>query len=467
MESWKRSVALVGRPNVGKSRLFNRLIKKRVSIVFDKPGVTRDVVSAVSPEGYTVMDTGGIGLPEVGTPGDLLRAVDEQVAFALQAAAVVVLVVDAREGLNPIEEEIAEKLRKRGGNVILAVNKVDGPEAKTRGDEFFKLGLRPMFEVSAEHNYGIEDLLAGIRAAFPEEDLVEKIENEPKGKRINLCLAGRPNVGKSSLANRLLKSDRLIVSSTPGTTRDAVDLELDYQPPSGDPLYFRLTDTAGLRPNRKVDNSVEFFSSVRTRDAIDRADVVFLLIDALDGITRQEKRLTGEILESGRPLIVLVNKWDLARKQFEQEPMEGYEDINDFRKAYEASLRKELFFIPRAPVFFGSATEGFGLDALLKEAARLHERAGKNLSTGQLNRVIQELIEKRPPRKLQGKRFRIYYTVQTGTRPYRIRVFCNQEFRLEDTYARYLEHGLIEAFELEGCPIRFDLVGKEHKRPLR
>ena len=465
MENWKQSVALVGRPNVGKSRLFNRLVRKRVSIVFDKPGVTRDVISAPSPEGYTVLDTGGIGLPEKGSPGDLLKAVDEQVAFALQAAAVVVFVVDAREGLNPIDEESAERLRKRGGNVILAVNKVDGPDARTRSDEFFKLGLRPIFEISAEHNYGIADLISGIQAALPEVDLLETLEAEKPGRRINLCLAGRPNVGKSSRANRLLASDRLIVSSTPGTTRDAVDLDLDYLTPEGKTLQFRLTDTAGLRPTRKVDNSVEFFSSVRTRDAIERADVVFLLIDALDGITRQEKRLTGEVLETGKPLIVLVNKWDLAREQFKKEPIEGYESIKEFREAYEASLRKELFFIPRSPVFFGSATEGFGLDALLREADRLHKRAGKSLTTGQLNRAIQELVENRPPRKLQGKRFRIYYTVQTGNRPYRIRVFCNQEFRLEDTYSRYLEHGLIEAFDLAGCPVRFDLVGKEQKKP--
>jgi GTP-binding protein len=471
MDNWKRSVALVGRPNVGKSRLFNRLVRKRISIVLDKPGVTRDVLSAPAPEGYNVLDTGGIGLPadQQSTTTELVEAVEEQVHFALQAASVVVFVVDGREGLNPIEEDIAEYLRRRkDGKVIIAVNKVDGPDARSRAEEFYGLGLGPVVEMSAEHNYGLDELRRYIAEALPAPDPEPvhtpetPVEPSPTAgkRRVNIAITGRPNVGKSSLANQLLKLERLVVSDTPGTTRDAVSLDLDYTTPEGKVLPFRLVDTAGLRPTRKVDDVVEYFSTLRTREAVESADVVFLLIDALDGITRQEKRLAGEFLDVGRPVIILVNKWDLARDKFREEPMEGYERFTDFKHAYEQSLRKELFFLPQTPVFFGSALEGFGLDEVLRTAVNLDQRARIQLPTGQLNRVISALFEKRPPRKLSGKRFRVYYAVQTGNLPFRIRLFCNQEFRLEDTYQRYLEHGLVDAFELQGCPIRFDLVGK-------
>lgn len=455
-----RTVALVGRPNVGKSRLFNRLCGKRMSIVHDMPGVTRDLISTEVRDDYVLLDTGGIGMELQMTPKNIATAAEEQVEFAIQAASIILFVVDVRAGITSLDEIVAEKLRRYGKQVILVANKVDLEENEDAADEFLRLGLGEPFKVSAEHGRGIHDL---------EQAVDEKLGPRPEGsegdrsERIRIALLGRPNVGKSSIGNRLLKSTRLIVSDVPGTTRDSVELDLDYLHRDGDLLKFRLADTAGLRMKRKVDSPVEYFSTVRTQAAVERADVVFLVIDAVDGVTKQDQALAGEVLDAGRALVVVVNKWDLIIERWEQDPIDGYKNLKHFLKSYEESLRKEMFFLPDPPILFVSAVTGFEIESMLEAAAALQATLDMKLPTGRLNNLVQKLFEARAPKVVGTKRFKVFYAVQTGSRPLRIRFFCNRIERLDPGYRRYLEKAIIHEFRLGGCPVRFDLVGKEKR----
>ncbi len=467
-----RSVALVGRPNVGKSRLFNRLVGRRVSIVHDQPGVTRDIVSEEVNGDYLLMDTGGLGSDLPNTPKVIAEAVAEQVDFAIQAAALVLFVVDAVEGLTVQDEQIAVRLRRFRKRTVLVANKVDHAGREGNVHEFLKLGFGEPIAVSAEHGVGERELREAVEARLgpkPEaapaaEGGAEPVEAEAKepreADRTRICLAGRPNVGKSSLGNALLKSERLIVSEVPGTTRDAVRVDLDYPAPNGDIWKFQLIDTAGRRQANRVDSSVEYFSALRSSQAMVEADVVFLVLDAMEGVTKQDKMLAGEVMESGPGLAVVVNKWDYALKKFAREPLPGYENEADFRKAFVKAVRRELFFLPDSPVIFTSAKEGIAVEEILKKAREIMRRVERPLPTGQLNRVLQELVERNPPHFRDGRRFKIYYALQTGKQPFRIRIYCNQAGKLEEGYRRYLETGVLAAFDLKGCPVRFELVGK-------
>jgi len=455
MTDANRTVALVGRPNVGKSRLFNRIAGRRLSIVHDMPGVTRDVLSAEVERDFLLLDTGGLGMSPDMTSAGIAEAAEEQVEFAVQAARVVVLVVDGREGPAPLDETVAERLRRFGKIVFTAVNKLDDPEAASQAEAFAALAAGPPIAVSAEHGHGVETLVGRLREA-----LGPAPEVAPPEPRTRLALIGRPNVGKSSIANRLLQAERLLVNEAPGTTRDAVELDLDYAHPDGETLLFRLIDTAGIRSKKKVASPVEYFSGVRTQHALERADVVFLVIDALDGVTRHDQALAGAVLEAGKAIAVAVNKWDRVREQFAEDPPAGYRSLKEFLKAYEDALRRELFFLPDAPVVFTSAVGEARLEGLLEQAAGIRATLDMQLPTGQLNRVLRELVDDRPPPARGAKRFKLFYAVQTGSRPFRIRCYCNQAARLDPTYRRYLENGLIEAFRLEGCPVRLELVGK-------
>ncbi|MGB0408568.1 MAG: ribosome biogenesis GTPase Der [Opitutales bacterium] len=455
-----RTVALVGRPNVGKSRLFNRLCGRRLSIVHDMPGVTRDLISAEVRDDYVLLDTGGIGMELEMTPKKIATAAEDQVEFAIQAATVILFVVDVRSGITALDEMVAEKLRRYGKQVILVANKVDREDEEAAADEFNRLGLGAPCTVSAEHGRGMTDLNEAVDALLGPKP--EGSEGD-KDKRIRISLLGRPNVGKSSIGNRLLDSNRLIVSDVPGTTRDSVELDLDYQHPDGANLKFRLADTAGLRMKRKVDSPVEYFSGVRTQHAMERSDVVFLVIDALDGVTKQDQALAGEVLDAGRALVVVVNKWDLIIERWEQEPIEGYKNLKHFLKSYEASLRKQMFFLPDPPVLFVSAMTGFKIESILETAASVEATLDLKLPTGKLNNVIHGLFEARSPKLVGTKRFKVFYSVQVSSRPLKIRFYCNRVERLDPGYRRYLEKALIHEFRLSGCPVRFDLVGKEKR----
>ena len=453
------SVAIVGRPNVGKSRLFNRLAGKRISIVHDRPGVTREVVVADSPDGFALMDTGGIGmLPEM-TPKEIQDATESQADFAIQAANLLLFVVDGREGLIPLDESLAAKFRKMGKSPVLVVNKIDEPEKNYSSSEFGKLGFKNVVSVSAEHGHGVEKLSSLLLSLLPDPPPLPDESEEP---RTRIAFIGRPNVGKSSLCNRLLNMERLIVSDVPGTTRETVELDLDYNTGEENELWkFRLFDTAGLKRRKRIDTSLDYFSAVRTKHAIEEVDIVFLVLDAREGVTKQDKILAGHVLEEGRALAILVNKWDLALESFRKDPLPGYEDEKDFRKSYLKSIRKELFFLPDSPVSFVSAKTGHSIKDFLQMGRDLNSRLDKSISTSALNKLIGEMWEHRPPAKIKGKRFKVFYAVHVENRPFRIKLFCNREHKLGDPYRRYLEKGIHQKFGLSGCPLKFSLAGKE------
>ena len=457
--SFTQSVAIVGRPNVGKSRLFNRLAGRRISIVHDRPGVTRDGVGADSPEGYALMDTGGIGmLPEM-TPTEIQQATEDQADFAIRAADLLLFVVDGREGLIPLDETLALKFRKMGKKPVLVVNKMDEPGKNYSISEFDRLGFEQTVGISAEHGLGMESLLSIIASRLPPPPPPPDDDSDARTK---IAFIGRPNVGMSSLCNRLLNMDRLIVSDVPGTTRETVELDLDYEVEGQEDVWkFRLFDTAGLKRKKRIDSSLDYFSAVRTKHANEAVDIVYLVLDAREGVTKQDKVMAHHALEEGRALSILVNKWDLALEGFRKDPLPGYEDEKDFRKSYLKSIRKEFFFLPDSPVSFVSAKTGYSIKDFLQVAQDLDARMDKALSTSALNKLIGDMWEHRPPAKIKGKRFKVFYAVQVENRPFRIKLFCNREERLNAQYKRYLEKGIQKEFGLSGCPLKFSLAGKE------
>jgi len=459
-----RAVAIVGRPNVGKSRLFNRLVGRRISIVHDQPGVTRDLITAEVDDGrYTLMDTGGIGLYKAElTPKVVADAVEEQVGFALAAAALVLLVVDASEGCTPLDLEVAAQLRQAGKRVIVAANKADTEDRDGLYGEFFELGFGEPMLISAEHGRGVPQLVARIQAALGPAPAPER-DDGPRA--IRLALAGRPNVGKSSLGNRLLGGSRLIVSEVAGTTRDPVRSRLSRAKADGSKAAFVLVDTAGRRTANKRD-TLDFFSQSRADEILAETDVVFLVLDAGQGVTRIDKQLAGELALLGCGLVIVVNKWDLAKQAFREENIDGFEDEEEFRAKFRAAVRRELFFLPDPPLLFVSAKTGLRAEDMLDAAEGVFQRAGATIPTGRINRVIQDLMIKRPPRMVSGKRFKCYYVTQVSKRPIRFRLFCNSEERLEDAYQRFLVKGVHEEFDLAGVPVFLDVVGKP-KQPGR
>ncbi|MBI4621680.1 MAG: ribosome biogenesis GTPase Der [Verrucomicrobia bacterium] len=458
-----RIVAIVGRPNVGKSRLFNRLARKRISIVHDQPGVTRDVISAEIADGrYTLLDTGGIGYKGIDTPAALTRASEQQVDFAIATASLILFVVDGRAGLSSIDERIAQMLRKSRKAVVLVVNKADFDDEKIELSDAYRLGLGEPLRVSAEHGQGETALREAILAALgPEPAQDDTATTKTASDPLCICFIGRPNVGKSSLSNRLLKSDRLIVNETPGTTRDAIELPFTFKGRDGKDYPFRLIDTAGIKAATKLASPIEYFSRLRSLDAIKNTDVVFLVLDAVDGVTQQDKAIAGEAIKEGKPIVIAVNKWDLMQKAFKvQGGFAPYKSERDYREKYEHALFEGLFFTPGSPVIFVSAMSGYEVDRMLNAAVKLNRTLDKKMSTAKLNQVLGHLAERNPPPAIAGRRFRVYYATHTGTRPFRIKLFCNREEKFTEQYRRYLEAGVVKEFDLAGCPIFFDLVGK-------
>lgn len=460
-----RTVAIVGRPNVGKSRLFNRLARKRISIVHDQPGVTRDVISAEVAEGnFTLLDTGGLGYKGKDTPAALTAASEEQVSFAIQTSSLILFVIDGLEGLTSLDEKIAAMLRKSKKPVRLVINKADFDDEKLQLEDAYRLGLGEPIRVSAEHGRGEGDLRDAIIAVLGTTDDLDR--GRDAAEALGVCFIGRPNVGKSSLSNRLLQSDRLIVSDVPGTTRDSVELPFQFKGRDGKMYPFRLIDTAGIKAATKLASPVEYFSRLRSLDAIRNTDVVFLVLDAMDGVTQQDKAIAGEAVKEHKPIVIVVNKWDLVTEAFKKQGgFKPYKSERDYREKYEHALFERLYFTPGSPVIFVSAVSGYEVDRMLNAAVKLNRMLDVKLPTAKLNKVIGYLAERTPPPAVGGKRFRVYYATQTGTRPFRIKLFCNREEKLTEQYRRYLEAGLVKEFDLSGCPIYFDLVGKEKHEP--
>jgi GTP-binding protein len=451
----KSLVALVGRPNVGKSTLFNRLVGQRMAVVDDTPGTTRDRLQADGEWNgvlFTVVDTGGIEvLPErVLDQVDIRRLEDRavqllsensalfireiraQAELAIQEADVVVMLCDAETGLTAADEEVADILRRTDKPVFVAVNKADNAARRDVVFEFYALGLGELFSISALHGSGVADLLDEVVAALPSTPPEEEDDDS-----IKIAIVGRPNVGKSSLLNRLLGRERAIVSPIPGTTRDAFDTHVTYH---GMPLT--LIDTAGIRRRGRIERGVEKWSVLRALRAIQRADVALLLIDAVEGITAQDAHIAGMILDEQVSAVVVVNKWDAIEKD------------SHTMVEYERKLRVELNFMDYVPLLFISALSGQRVGQVLKTALRVQEERLVRVPTAQLNRLVRGAVERHYPRSKHGKRLKIYYASQVAVDPPTFVFHVNDPDLLHFTYARYLENQIRAQYPFTGTPLR-------------
>jgi GTP-binding protein len=445
-----RTVAIVGRPNVGKSALFNRLAGRRISIVHDQPGVTRDRIIAkckLASEPFSVIDTGGIGSDVDASFTDQVHA---EVEIALAASDLLLFVVDAQAGLNPVDLELARRLRKIDKPLILVVNKVDHDKHGPNAAEFSRLGFENQLAISAEHDRGIAPLVAWIERELPKQtDFAEEIAALP----VQIAIVGRPNVGKSSLTNAILLDQRTMVSPISGTTRDAIDIPYERH---GN--QYTLIDTAGIRPRGKVDNTVEIFSVMRSEKSIRRADLVCLVIDATMGVTAQDKKIAGMIQEARKPCIVAVNKWDLIKERTEDK--EALTAVLDEMKA-------QLFFLDYAPVMLVSAKTGAEMTRLFKMIERIRREAQTRIGTGVLNRLLRTTFEAHPPPSKSGKRFKLLFATQPEPRNPTILpvpelvLFVNDDKLLVESYRRYLEAQIREHSPYTGLPLIIHLRARE------
>lgn len=472
-------IAIVGRPNVGKSALFNRVVGRRIAIVHDQPGVTRDRVTAEAEwhgRPFTLVDTGGIGLVRREKADDVItRAALAQVELAIEAANVILLVVNVREGLVPLDREVAARLRRSAKPVLVAVNKVDTGRVENLAAEFAALGFDKIFPVSAIHAEGIEPLLDAATALLPPiptaaitqaEDVEGGTETAPPPAipgPLKLAIVGRPNVGKSSLVNALTQSERVVVSPVPGTTRDAVDVPFEVET-DGVRQSYLLIDTAGMRKTRSVGDSIEFFSVKRAEDSIARCDIAVLVIDAEAGITEQDKKIADKIVSDRKACIVVINKWDLmdeavrtarrdeiARRD-RKETQHGNERMTTLGEFGEW-VQKNLFFLDYAPVIFTSAVSGFHLDRLLEAVRYVAAQLQQKVPTAILNRTLQDAIERRQPVTSHGHRLKFFYATQVRPAPPTFLLFVNREELFSDQYRKYLGDQMRTAFGYEGCPI--------------
>ncbi len=439
----KPTVAIVGRPNVGKSTFVNRLVGARQSIVDDLPGVTRDRIYfdvEWQNKPFTVIDTGGI-IP--GDEDDIMVSIFDQARIACEEAEKIIFIVDGQDGINPIDYDIANVLRQSGKPVYLAVNKCDNPDSLMMTSDFYSLALGEPIGISALHGSGgVGDLLEIITEDF------EVFEDEEEDKRIKIAIVGRPNAGKSSIVNALLNADRVIVSDVSGTTRDSIDSYVKYKDKE-----FIIVDTAGIRKKSKVDYGVEKFAVDRAIRSIRECDVALLVIDAKEGISDQDKKISSIITESGKGLIVAINKWDLIEDK----------KANTLNK-FEKELNIDIPFLTFAPKIFISAVTKQRLSQIFEESEKVYEQCVKRVSTGLLNKVINEAYALNPPTSFKGKRLKIYYVTQAKTQPPTFVLFVNNEELLKDSYKRYLENKLREAFGFFGTPIRISVRERGEKK---
>lgn len=435
-------VAIVGRPNVGKSMLFNRLVGQRLSIVEDTPGVTRDRLYATCEwcgRTFDMVDTGGI---EPSTDSEILLFMREQAQIAIDTATVIILVTDLRTGVTAADKDVANMLLRSKKPVVLAVNKADSTGAVDPNVyEFYSLGLGDPIPVSAVHGHGTGDLLDECLKYFPDET-----EDQEEDETIKVAVIGKPNVGKSSLVNCVLGEKRTIVSDVAGTTRDAVDSVFENK-------YGKYTfiDTAGIRRKSKVEERVEKFSVMRAQMAIERADVCLILIDARDGVTEQDTKIAGLAHEAGKASIVIVNKWDLVDKETGT--------MEKMRK----DIMRDLSFMSYAPILFISALTGQRVERIFELINYVNDQSSMRITTGMLNNVLADAQARVQPPTDKGRRLKIYYMTQTGIRPPHFVIFCNTAELFHFSYQRYLENQIRSVFGLEGTPIRLTIRQKGDK----
>ena len=439
----KPLVAIVGRPNVGKSMLFNKLTGHRTSIVEDTPGVTRDRIYGDCEwcgRTFSLVDTGGI---EPGTENDMLKFMRRQAEIGIELADAIVMVVDVRSGVTAADQNVATMLRKSGKPVALAVNKCDSiglvnPDVF----EFYSLGIGDLFETSAVHGHGTGDLLDWILDNIPEDDSEDEDDDI-----IKVAIVGKPNVGKSSLLNRILGEERVIVSNIAGTTRDAIDSYFENETGK-----YCFIDTAGMRRKSKVDDAIEKYSNMRSINAIERADVCLILIDANDGVTEQDTKIAGLVHEAGKAAIIVVNKWDAVENK----------ETNTMRDM-ELAVRDALSYMTYAPVLFLSALTGSRVDKLYQVIQDVHAQNTMRITTGALNSVLADATARVQPPTDKGRRLKIYYMTQASSKPPHFVIFCNDARLFHFSYQRYLENQIREVFGLQGTPVRITIRQKGDK----
>lgn len=444
----RRAVAIVGRPNVGKSALFNRLVGRRLAIVHEESGVTRDRLIAEAhwhEQHFEVIDTGGLSIMDKAARGDVITAgIARQVEVAIADAPVALLAVDAMEGLQAMDQEVATRLRQSDRTVFVAVNKSDNEELDARAAEFAVLGF-PVFSVSALHNRGTEALLKAVTGALPEQ------EDPSAATPLKVAIVGRPNVGKSSFINRLLRDDRVMVSSVPGTTRDSV--EIPFMVGSGPQArHYMLIDTAGMRRKGKIKDQVERFSLMRTERSMSKVDIVALIVDATAGPTAHDKNIAAKVLELRKGIVLIVNKWDLAEGKVTQ-------------RAYNKGLAEAVPFLGFAPIVYISASTGYNIRQSIEVIDQVAANVNQTVGTGLLNRILRDAFEKTQPPLVGGRRLKMYYATQVGTRPVRIRLFVNGHNLITPAYRQYLLRRLREKIGLDGAPIILQFEGREERKP--
>ncbi|MEP6698292.1 MAG: ribosome biogenesis GTPase Der [Verrucomicrobiota bacterium] len=445
-------VAIVGRPNVGKSALFNRLAGRNIAIVHDQPGITRDRLSAPCIRGmrpFTIWDTGGIG---GAGETELTAEVRSSADAAMHESDVILLVVDAQDGLTPVDQELVRILRKSDKPVVLIINKIDHPKHEDLESDFAQLGFSHSIAISAAHGLGISTLLETIDSLLPASS--SELFLKPNAP-IALAIIGRPNAGKSSLINSILRDSRTIVSRLPGTTRDAVDISYERE---GD--KYLLIDTAGMRARSKHSTSVEIFSVMRAERTIRRADICVLVIDLTSGVTTQDKKIAGLIQKAEKPCLVTLNKWDLVK------PSRG---MKAEMERIRTETREGLFFLEYAPLLIASALTGENVEQLFRLLGQVREAAGTRLGTGVLNRLLRAAFEENPPPVIGTKRLKLFYAAQASGETARIFeppkfvLFVNQPKLLSDTYGRYLDRRIRAAAPYPGLPLLFNLRARSEK----
>lgn len=439
----KPIVAIVGRPNVGKSMLFNKLAGSRISIVEDTPGVTRDRIYAPCTwlnHSFMLIDTGGI---EPKSDDTILKQMKRQAEIAIDTADVIVFVVDVKTGLTSADSDVAAMLQKSGKPVVLVCNKSDnaGP-MPMEAYEFYNLGLGDPFAVSAVNSLGLGDMLDAVCSYFPED-----YDKEEEDGTIKVAIVGKPNAGKSSLINKILGENRVIVSDMPGTTRDAIDVLAEV-----DGKKYVFTDTAGLRKKGKINENIERYSAIRSLMAVDRSDVVVLLIDALEGVTEQDTKIAGYAHDKGKAIVVAVNKWDLPEKE------------TNTMAQYKLRVKEGLNFMLYAPILFISAKTGMRIPQLFEKIAYVYEQNKMRVSTGVLNDVLNQAVLRVQPPSDKGKRLKIYYMTQATTQPPTFILFVNDKELAHFSYVRYIENQVRETFGLEGTPLKFIVREKNEKK---
>ena len=436
----KPLVAIVGRPNVGKSTLFNKISGKRLSIVEDTPGVTRDRIYADASwldKHFTLIDTGGI---EPAGKDEILVQMRRQAELAIEMADVVVLMVNVRDGLTANDQDVASMLLKARKKIVLAVNKVDNiGDPPFEFYEFYNLGLGDPVAISSTHGLGVGDLLDRVCSEFPEDADTSEEEDE-----IKVAVIGRPNAGKSSLINRILGEERVIVSNVAGTTRDAIDSHYEH---NGDKYVF--IDTAGMRKRGKIDEVVERYSVVRSLAAVDRSDVCVIMIDASDGLTEQDTKIAGYAHEQGKACILVINKWDIVDKD------------GKTMNAFKVKVKEHFAYMSYAPILFISAKTGQRVEKLLEEIKEVNVQHKRRVTTGMLNDILNEAMAKQQPPSDKGKRLKIYYGTQASVAPPTFVLFVNDSDLFHYSYLRYIENQFRLAFGFEGTPIHFIIREKK------